>query len=607
MSFDYSKHLRFGTTRSRNGCLYCRARRVKCDEKKPTCGRCQARSTACNWPTTTLKRLACDKASPESPLAMLPGMRASDSGAFEYFVIRTSRQLVGTWKASTWIATLVQVAMVEPAIQQAGIALGTLHRIYESGQGSQQHALVQYGKALQMVRDNMIKLSDCLESLILACLLFCAFECMSYHIDSAMSHLSSGLSLVLQRALSENSRAPRNTSMPFLLSQMRLLDNDRMCLGAASLLALEDPAFDIPKSFSSLHEAQELLGQILNLDLRQLAAVAEGMIPADFVLSLEKTNAWSNAFDTWLAQHCETLTDEDVANVLPVLMWRTMIALIINADFTKGEMAWDSMLPEFEHVVDCAERFMDLTAELVPTEESWKHPSAYVTEPANKRAQQTLTVHQGGKITEGLLAKLLASVSATSPTERIGTTAGIKRQSVENPNSMLIDRAQSISNRKDVTWSSSQSGRGAFRVKSTYTVSHGIVYPLFAIIVRCRHPSTRRRGLHILEDCNRHEGLWDSRLAAMSAKRFIMVEESEAANHLRNETISVGSSGTANVNKITGASQIPNHCRVRATGKVFLPNGRVLERFCLGWKRSLQEALHSGEKERWIELDVVPT
>lgn len=81
-----------------------------------------------------------------------------------------------------------------------------------------------------------------------------------------------------------------------------------------------------------------------------------------------------------------------------------------------------------------------------------------------------------------------------------------------------------------------------------------------------------------------------------------MVEETQALNWMRDDVMGHGEDGEM---EITDARQIPNHCRVRATGKRFLADGRVLERFWLGWRGSLKEALENREEERWVELSVV--
>lgn len=550
-------------------------------------------------------QVICYDNGPHLPISILPSTSPQDRSALEYFILRTSRQLIGSWGASRWTFSIVQCAISEPSIQRVSIALGALHHVHESGLGSQQHALASYVSALRLVHDSITRLSSAKSVLLLACVLFCAFECMNYHLDSAISHLSSGLNLVLQHALTASATAMQDDTglNGFLLPVLRMLDNDRLCLGAVSSQIMGNASFEIPQTFSSVQEAHQLLTNVLNLSHRQLAAVNEGKTPMDHGIALQKVLRWSETFDAWLPVFIHCASDEDVTNLLPLLSWRTSIGAILKADYTKGEMAWDPILPELKLVVDCAEQFLDLTAEIVMEGEPWKHPLAYTKESAHERAQQTMTVQQGGKITEGILAKLLTRrpsvLSRTSEDD-----PRLRQGDSPSPVHTLLEKAHSIADRRKVAGRAKMAAEGMAQIRSTFTVSHGIVYPLFAVVARCRDPPTRKRALRLLESCNRHEGLWDSKLAAQSAKRRIMVEETQAINALRDEN--EGHLPDAGLGAVTSvdANQIPNHCRVRATGRTFLPNGKVLERFCLGWKGTLQEALTSGEKERWIELGV---
>ncbi|UKZ69682.1 uncharacterized protein TrAtP1_010685 [Trichoderma atroviride] len=47
---DVAEKPREKLKRSRNGCINCRTRRVKCDEKQPACGRCSSLDLPCHKP-----------------------------------------------------------------------------------------------------------------------------------------------------------------------------------------------------------------------------------------------------------------------------------------------------------------------------------------------------------------------------------------------------------------------------------------------------------------------------------------------------------------------------------------------------------------------------
>lgn len=277
----------------------------------------------------------------------------------------------------------MQCAISEPSIQRMSIALGALHHAQECGVGDQKYALSQYVTALGMVRDSMARLADLKEILLLACVLFCAFECMNYHIDSAMSHLGSGLNLAMHHLRTTIGRgtAHHDTDLQtFLLPVLRLLDNDRLCLGALSSLSTDPTSFEIPDTFTSVYEVQQLLTSVLNLSHRQLVVVKEGQTPLDYVTALQKAQRWCETFDNWLPSFVEGASKDDVTNLLPVLCWRIVIGDIMKADHTQGETAWDALLSDLLLIVECAEVFLDLNAELVGGDETWKHPLSYTKE-----------------------------------------------------------------------------------------------------------------------------------------------------------------------------------------------------------------------------------
>ena len=62
---------RFGHKKSRNGCLRCKARKVKCDEARPVCGSCRAHQVPCHYGTPqSQERPAASVSSNSSPCAI---------------------------------------------------------------------------------------------------------------------------------------------------------------------------------------------------------------------------------------------------------------------------------------------------------------------------------------------------------------------------------------------------------------------------------------------------------------------------------------------------------------------------------------------------------
>ncbi|EJD02766.1 uncharacterized protein FOMMEDRAFT_156100 [Fomitiporia mediterranea MF3/22] len=65
-------------TRSKTGCLTCRAKKIKCDEGKPNCHRCEHAHRECTWPDpTTIKK----KVQPRKTSTTQDNMSASEAAS----------------------------------------------------------------------------------------------------------------------------------------------------------------------------------------------------------------------------------------------------------------------------------------------------------------------------------------------------------------------------------------------------------------------------------------------------------------------------------------------------------------------------------------------
>jgi hypothetical protein len=60
--------------------------------------------------------------------------------------------------------------------------------------------------------------------------------------------------------------------------------------------------------------------------------------------------------------------------------------------------------------------------------------------------------------------------------------------------------------------------------RPTYSLALGVVPLLFLIATRATDPAVCGRAVGLLKVCNRREGFWDSRIAAMLAERIFAVK-----------------------------------------------------------------------------------
>ncbi|KDN68660.1 hypothetical protein CSUB01_10957 [Colletotrichum sublineola] len=64
-----------------------------------------------------------------------------------------------------------------------------------------------------------------------------------------------------------------------------------------------------------------------------------------------------------------------------------------------------------------------------------------------------------------------------------------------------------------------------YHIKPSFSADLGIVPPLFMVATKCRHPVIRRQAIQLLRSSARREGMWDSELAARIGQWVATIEE----------------------------------------------------------------------------------
>ncbi|RSL95291.1 hypothetical protein CEP52_012165 [Fusarium oligoseptatum] len=161
--------------KSKKGCITCRIRRVKCDETKPQCKRCQSTKRVCDgylseensMPRRQLVE-AVKQLSVIGPvsraLTQTPPSRPispDDPSYFAFFRSVTIPSTCSLFPSSFWQQSVLQLAHGEPAIWHAAIALGALHQKTEAPatktntdiEELSTRAIKHYGKAMALAKD----------------------------------------------------------------------------------------------------------------------------------------------------------------------------------------------------------------------------------------------------------------------------------------------------------------------------------------------------------------------------------------------------------------------------------------------------------------------
>ncbi|KAL3490558.1 hypothetical protein BJX62DRAFT_238015 [Aspergillus germanicus] len=229
--------------RTRTGCLTCRARRVKCDEQKPTCERCQAANLECagyeqkrhveiprrkrsehststeiipahygpDDPSSSLGLSSVPAPAfrpdglpliglPNNPtLSQRPHARARDILGYHQYLFRTLDVLFKNEHLSFWRDRLCEEAWQSELVYDAIVSLGGIHRAVlmlsqpdevdrTRGVDTKVLAVQTYARALQGLSEYLRK-SDSVVISMGALVLFAYFECFNGNLPAAFRHI----------------------------------------------------------------------------------------------------------------------------------------------------------------------------------------------------------------------------------------------------------------------------------------------------------------------------------------------------------------------------------------------------------------------------------
>ncbi|KAJ4158449.1 uncharacterized protein LMH87_008975 [Akanthomyces muscarius] len=109
------------TTRSRTGCLTCRARRVKCDELQPVCLQCRIANRSCVTAATPTSLV------PATQQHLRPEAWGTiDVSLHQYFVAKIANIASDEFNGDFWQRSVLQVRTALPAVRHASNAVACL-------------------------------------------------------------------------------------------------------------------------------------------------------------------------------------------------------------------------------------------------------------------------------------------------------------------------------------------------------------------------------------------------------------------------------------------------------------------------------------------------
>ncbi|KAI1613157.1 hypothetical protein EDD37DRAFT_626740 [Exophiala viscosa] len=519
---------RSGISRSRNGCSTCKKRRVKCDEARPKCQRCRVSGHECQFDSSpsagqgaSVTFINYTPGHLQSQLTSHPNADCQELRALEFFHERSVPEIPGQTYTDLWGKYLLPMAHHEPALRHAMVALGKLHEGYLISASTNQYALHQYGKAINLITKMDSSSPSAFDTALASCVLFAAIETLMGHPRSSVMHVLSGMKILKQGGRYRDGFIPRD--------QLAGLFDRTACqaleIGDFETLSQSSPpeGFPVPDTFASTREAVRSLEAFQYYTLRlfqdtmmipdsTMSAEEEKMalLAATLTKSRDLAGKWTAACERFLAS--ETTTDHPAHLILRIMIEATYIQL--NAP---QECDFDQFTSRFKRITEWAEMYLRRTITAQATAE---------------RPRLSDAVKQSS-----------LSTSTSSVGTFIASTTPLDKEKTIHRDRKLLPRPEEV-------------------MRPTFTMSSGVIPHLYMASARCRDPVIRRQALRLLRASNRREGLWDSQLTARVAERVMLIEEHNARRIL----------GLQEDGPLTDCSQIHLPARITATSVQFGQN-----------------------------------
>ena len=275
-----------------------RQRRVKCDERKPGCVRCQNLGRECGGyapevseeTPKTVTHVAIHprplSVVPYAPSAAIPGDH-EERRYFQRFCDKTAAEIGGLFDPSLWTEKILQLCHSDAPIRYATIALAALAKWSEvtsfptrlslSGFPQVDHrhldehhryALRQYSRAIASLREVLSDGRRHLRTSLTCSILFMSFEALQGNYDGALTHLRGGSRLLADWRMARRGLASRLSQDSLSEIQDGLVDDlGRMFARLDVQTLFIPPPFLMPElpwedvivgeSFDSVQEARE--------------------------------------------------------------------------------------------------------------------------------------------------------------------------------------------------------------------------------------------------------------------------------------------------------------------------------------------------------------
>ncbi|KAK3331191.1 hypothetical protein B0H66DRAFT_92751 [Apodospora peruviana] len=480
--------------RSRDGCITCKIRRVKCDETRPECKRCVLQGRACDGYTsnaaTPMSRRALATAvrqlhvvGPASRVLGRP-LPVDDVACFDFFRHCTASMTGSVFPGEFWSRHMLQVSHTEPAAWRAAVALGALHRRWETTGGRKapklthntntirftQQAMQHYYSAMTLARSVRNPATLAVISAALA-----AAAHLAGRWGDIQVHIRAGLNLLRELEIKTETDQPSSlSSSPSLDSvaqTLERLDIQSMAFSDARVPYAYDAAFNCNSKHPDLDRCNR---------------------PSPAYLSVRQ-----NVFEFRDLDHAALVLFR-LTRQMFILSGTASAAIISLVEFesTRRQMTEDAKIWE------AALEALLKRQETIRQNDTAGKP---LQDPEKQQQQRTLVLSL--RLYHATLYLILGATKAEYALSERGWDHQIP----------LFERIVSLA--------AEVAAHTVSPLPFFMSLEPGLAMPLYLTVIRCRHPVIRRRALALLRTLNRQEGVWNCAMAARAAEQVVMIEE----------------------------------------------------------------------------------
>ncbi|TID16892.1 hypothetical protein E2P81_ATG09449 [Venturia nashicola] len=374
----------------KTGCVTCKQRHIKCDEKRPACLRCKKAGKVCGgYVHPTKARSAPNMTEPQHSSLQSLTLPPKESRAMSFYLRVVAIELAGWQCTPFWNKDVVRLAANHCSVRYALVSLSNFYEsMYTEGVSQverQQCGLEFYNMAIGSLYQHFEQgTRDC--TAIVVCIIFICTDLLRGEHLTAMKHFDGAIGLIKEWEESNHAsftddelRMDRQTIRPML----RWLNTLPFILGTPLKTISKTPA-STPESknpvnpFSTIVEATaELMSIVFRCAdyWKQCRGQRYAFIQDQAVL-LHQTellgcvNEWKEKLQSSIRslQFLASITREH--DIQLVACSGNVVEAFISTSLHAAESVWDGYRDMFEEILLAAERSCEAPSIIAPTQRS---------------------------------------------------------------------------------------------------------------------------------------------------------------------------------------------------------------------------------------------